>query len=687
MPNFQTGCKHALNHSVTLRIYHCFHQQRRPVITHIRHMIRVLFGTTGFSHGAGRMQVGSPMSQLLCIALAGLAGIFCSLPAVLHAHNTAMAAVAIAMMAVAASRVLLAHFLPRLAGRDTRPLEQLFTVGALSFAILWGVLGAMAIGYEIAPAARTLLVVFAVGYGLAAGARNAGHPLVAVGQLVLSIGPIIVAAALKPDLDNRLLAPAGLILLVVMFAITRDIFHVLRDSLTAADTSARLAEKMQRLARTDVVTNLVNRAGLNHELVERAMTLLPGHKMALIWIDLDHFKEVNDTLGHQWGDRLLCEVGVRLRKSAPAGACVARFGGDEFIIACEAKDRQQVADLAQRLLADITRPMRLDDKLLEIGASMGIAILPEDGPDIDSVMQGADLALYHAKQGGRKQASFFTPTMTRALMHRKEIEAELRLALRRDELSVHFQPILDLATGRIRSFEALVRWFHPEKGEMRPDEFIAIAEETGAIITLGNWITAQAARVAASWPDDITLAVNLSPMQIRAPGAALGILAALREAKLPAHRLELEVTERVLLDHSANTETFMAELHRAGVSFALDDFGTGYSSLAYLARYPFGKIKVDRSFVSGEDGASDNWGGDTGEKRGAIIRAIASMGSALGMEVVAEGLETEAQVSAVREAGCTLGQGWHFSRAVTADDATALIAAERARDVPMQRSA
>ena len=622
------------------------------------------------------------MSQMLCVALGGFAGMFCSLPAVLHANHPAMTAVAVSMMVVSVTRLLLAQVLPRLAGRDARPLEHLFAVGALSFAVLWGVLGAMAITYEIAPAARTLVVVFAVGYGLAAGARNAGRPLVAVGQLILSIAPIILAAAAKPDIDDRLLAPAGLILLVVMFAITRDIFHVLRDSFTAADTSARLAEKMQKLARTDVVTSLLNRAGLNHELVERAMTLLPGHKMALIWIDLDHFKEVNDTLGHQWGDRLLCEVGVRLRKSAPAGACVARFGGDEFIIACEAKDRAEVAALAQRLLADITRPMRLDDKLLEIGSSIGIAILPEDGPDIDSVMQGADLALYHAKQGGRKQVSFFTPAMTRALMHRKEMEAELRLALGRNELSVHFQPILDLSTGRIRSFEALVRWFHPEKGEMRPDEFIPIAEETGAIITLGNWITAQAAKVAANWPDDITLAVNLSPMQIRAPGAALGILAALREARLPAHRLELEVTERVLLDHSATTETFMAELSQAGVRFALDDFGTGYSSLAYLARYPFGKIKVDRSFVSGNDGTPDNQG-----KRTAIIRAISSMGLALGMEVVAEGLETEDQVRAVREAGCTLGQGWHFSEAVSAENAEAIIAAERGVDTPQQARA
>ncbi len=615
------------------------------------------------------MLVGSTLSQVLCIAAASVTGVMLSLPAALHAHRPALTAVVIAMAAVATTRILLLFLLPRVAGQDTRPLERLFAVGALSYALLSGLLAALAITYEIPAAARTAAVVFAVGYGASTSARYAGRPIIAVSQLVLVIAPLIIASALKSDFDSRLLAPAGVLMLLGMYATTRDILHVLRDSLTAADTSARIADKMQRLARTDVVTGLVNRAGLNHELVERSITLLPGHEMALIWIDLDHFKEVNDTLGHQWGDRLLCEVGVRLRKSAPAGACVARFGGDEFIIACEARDRAEVTALAQTLLADITRPTRIDEKLLEVGASIGIAMLPEDGPDIDTVMRGADLALYHAKLNGRKQVCFFTPAMTRALNHRKEVEAELRQAMRRDELSVHYQPILDLATGRIRSFEALVRWFHPEKGEIPPDVFIPIAEETGAIITLGNWLTGQAARVAAQWPDDITLAVNLSPLQIRVPGAAMSILAAARAAGLPAHRLELEMTERVLLENSATTESFMDELTQAGVRFALDDFGTGYSSLAYLARYPFSKIKVDRSFVSGAD---------TDGRHTAIIHAVASMGSALGMEIVAEGLETASQVQTVREAGCTLGQGWHFSRAVCAGDAAALIAANRA---------
>lgn len=258
--------------------------------------------------------------------------------------------------------------------------------------------------------------------------------------------------------------------------------------------------------------------------------------------------------------------------------------------------------------------------------------------------------------------------MSRDLMRRHEIEADLRSALARNELSIFFQPIVDLETGKIRSFEALVRWFHPQKGELKPEEFIPVAEETGIIVTLGNWITARAARSCAGWPEDVTLAVNLSPRQIKAPGAALRILAALREAGLAPSRLELEVTESLFLEDNHLTNTFIKELSAAGVRFALDDFGTGYSSLSYIHKYPFSKIKVDRSFVSGPN---------VGRKSDAIIRAVAKLGDTLDMKIVAEGLETYEQVQAVRDAGCSLGQGYYFSRAVPDYLAAMLIAKER----------
>jgi predicted signal transduction protein with EAL and GGDEF domain len=313
----------------------------------------------------------------------------------------------------------------------------------------------------------------------------------------------------------------------------------------------------------------------------------------------------------------------------------------------------------------------MDGEVLKLGTSMGIAVLPEDGADVDTLMKSADLALYHAKTNGKNQVSFFDQSMTRDLVRRKEIEAELRAAIERDELSIFFQPIVDLETGRIRSFEALVRWFHPEKGELRPDEFIPVAEETGVIITLGNWITSQAAKACAGWPEDVTIAVNLSPLQIRAPGAALGILNALKEAILAPSRLELEVTVSLFLENDDNTSRFIAELASEGVRFALDDFGTGYSSLGYINKYPFSKIKVDRRFVSGPN---------VGRKSDALIRAVAEMGSTLEMDIVAEGLETIEQVRAVRNAGCTLGQGYYFSRAVPDYLAAMLLSQESVKD-------
>ncbi len=600
--------------------------------------------------------------------LGGICGILTAWGAAAQSANSALAASAAALTVIAISRVVMAWLLPRLKSHDSRLLEILYEAGAFSYSAICGLMAAQTLFLHAPPTVCTLMLGNAIAYGVAIAARNAGRPAIAIGQTFLALAPVIFACACQSDPSLRILAFSLVMLLPAMASVTLNTFRVLRDSITAAETSKRLADKMQDLARTDVVTGLLNRAGLNHHLVERLMAIGPEDKLALFWLDLDRFKEVNDTLGHQVGDRLLAEVATRLKARSPAGACVARFGGDEFIVACEVKDRRETELLANGLLDEITRPIRIDDDRLEIASSIGIAILPDDGADLDTVMQGADLALYHSKVNGRKQLSFFAPSMTRNLVRRKEIEAELRVALQRDELSVFFQPIIDLETGRIRAFESLVRWFHPEKGELRPDEFIPVAEESGAIITLGNWITAQAAQCAAGWPPEVTIAVNLSPLQIRAPGAALGILNALREAKLDPRRLELEITETVLLEHSANTEAFMAELANVGVRFALDDFGTGYSSLSYLNKYPFSKIKVDRSFVSGSS---------AGMKSDAIIRAVSGMASTLGMEVVAEGLETLEQVEAVRKAGCTLGQGYYFSRAVPDYLATMLLAQER----------
>ncbi len=607
-------------------------------------------------------------SQPASLIAGSAAGVACAGAAMSVAESRLVDLAAGLLILTALLRVAVATWLSHRAGqRDARSIETIYEIGAFSYGLMVGALAATTL-YVGAPAyAQVLTVAYAFAFGVGIAARNAGRPAVAIGQLLLATVPT-AAWGLAAGGAGYALAAASVLIVFSVVSSTFDFFRTLREQIIVADTSALMAEKMRELARTDVVTELLNRDGLNEEAHRLLMQLPDERKLALFWLDLERFKEINDTLGHQAGDQVLAEAAKRIRRAAPGDAAISRFGGDEFIVVASVADRGEAEHLAQALDTEIAAPTRVAGRRIEICASMGVALLPDDGPDLDSLMQAADLALYHAKVGRREAACFFDRAMTRHLVRKKEIETDLRAAIQRDELSIFFQPIVDLETGRIRTFEALVRWFHPEKGELRPDEFIPVAEETGVIITLGNWITAQAARACARWPEDVTLAVNLSPVQIRAPGAALGILAALRDAQLDPRRLELEVTESLFIDDDAHTARFIEELAAAGVRFALDDFGTGYSSLGYINKFPFTKIKVDRSFVSGPN---------TGKNSDAIIRAVAEMGTTLGMDIVAEGLETLEQVQAVRDAGCTLGQGYYFSRAVPDYLAAMLLSQER----------
>jgi len=624
------------------------------------------------SNRVQRTLVQTLYTQPTSLAIGAVTGIFSASVLALSSGERTLIVLTILLAAIAIIRVCVAF---NLSDKDEEAsvskLKILYELWAFSYALILGTLAALSLLLEVEAPLKVLMIANAVGYGVGICARNAGSPIIAIGQLSLTVAPILFASLAIGTLPYITLAITIALLVPAMVSITMNVFKVLRESISAAENSAILAEKMQILARTDAVTGLANRAGLNHAMVEKLMDLPADRMLALFWIDLDRFKEVNDLLGHPVGDRVLSEIARRLRAASPLETTVARFGGDEFIIVCEIDSRKQCEQMAERLLGEIVRPVRIDGDRLEVRASMGIAILPEDGVDSDMLMQRADLALYHAKVSGRNQASYYVPEMSRDLVRRREIEADLRSAIAKNELSIFFQPIVDLATGKIRTFEALVRWFHPEKGELKPDEFIPVAEETGVIVTLGNWITAQAAKACAQWPDDVTIAVNLSPLQIKAPGAALGILNALREAGLAPSRLELEVTESVFLDDNHATNSFIEELSAAGVRFALDDFGTGYSSLSHIQKYPFKKIKIDRSFVSGPN---------AGRKSNAIIRAVAELGATLRMDIVAEGLETVEQVQSVRDAGCTLGQGYYFSRAVP-DYMAAMQLAEQ-RDAP-----
>ena len=606
---------------------------------------------------------GNPCGLLLT-AVSGVAagGI-----AIVETESRLLQAAGAVLVALAILRSAMA-WVALVEGRSGRWARSSYAPGALANGLAAGMAAALAILLPASPHVQLVLAGYAMLSGAKIAAGTAARPDIALGQMAFTFLPVVAACLYVGTLPMLVLAaivPAlagGLAFAVI------NIFVTVSDQARSARERERQAEQMHRQARIDTVTGLLNRHGLEQALQEIAGGPTASVQLSLLWLDLHHFKDVNETLGHGTGDKVLAEMADRLRSLAPPTSTLARFGSDEFVIACPGMARREAETLAARICSELARPVRISGHLIESGAAVGVAVSENGQPDCDRLLEQADLALYHAKYAGRHQSCLFEPEMTRELVRRKEVEAELRAAILRDELSIYFQPILDLRTGRIRAFEALVRWFHPEKGEIVPDEFIPVAEETGLIITLGNWITRMAARTCATWPEHITLAVNLSPVQIRAPGASLGILNALREAGLDPARLELEVTESLFVEDDADTAAFMDELAGHGIGFALDDFGTGNSSLHYINRYPFRSIKVDRSFVSGPriDRRSD-----------AIVRAVAEMGTVLGMDIVAEGLETAEQVDAVRDAGCTLGQGYHFSRAVPDHLAARLIDEER----------
>ena len=365
--------------------------------------------------------------------------------------------------------------------------------------------------------------------------------------------------------------------------------------------SKRAQERITHLAKYDDLTGLANRNQFRERINGMLAAMHKGkNHIAIHLIDLDRFKTINDTLGHPIGDKLLKEVASRLKTVIRPGDMITRFGGDEFVVLQVGTERYQDAKwLAQRLARTLKDPFEIDGHRIDIGASIGIAMAPMDGVDADQLLKKADMALYAAKNGGGGDHRFFALEMEEAAQERRALELDLREALASDQFQLYFQPLVDLRTGRVTTCEALMRWKHPNRGMVPPAVFIPIAEETGLIITLGEWALQRACAEAANWPKSVKVAVNLSPVQFRDRGLALHVVSALAKSGLPAQRLELEVTERLLLEDSDGTLAAMEQLKNLGVSISLDDFGTGYSSLNYLRKFPFQKIKIDQSFIQG----------------------------------------------------------------------------------------
>jgi diguanylate cyclase (GGDEF)-like protein len=419
-------------------------------------------------------------------------------------------------------------------------------------------------------------------------------------------------------------------------------------------TERRRSEaRIAHMARHDALTDLPNRTLLRERLEEALSGELrdDDHPTSVLMLDLDRFKEVNDTLGHPAGDALLKTVAERLRGCTRKSDTVARLGGDEFAVIQRAKDSAIEAEaLSKRILEVLSAPFDLAGHQASIGTSIGIALAPMDGKDPDSLMKSADLALYRSKSEGRGTYRFFEPEMDERMQARRELERDLRTAIIRREFALHYQPLVNVERDEVCGFEALLRWAQPERGNMLPDDFIPLAEETGLIIPIGEWVLREACAEAAGWPDHLKIAVNLSPAQFKSRNLVQTVVNSLASAGMPANRLELEITESAMLQDEDGAFVTLKQLHDLGVRIALDDFGTGYSSLSNLRKFPFDKIKIDRSFVSDLSAANVD--------ALAVVRSIAQLGVSLGMATTAEGVETYDQADQVRAEGCTEMQGY-----------------------------
>lgn len=444
--------------------------------------------------------------------------------------------------------------------------------------------------------------------------------------------------------------PVRVLRKVVSLGDKRQTVVAIRDQRERLRTEAR----MRTLAFSDALTGLPNRARLGDLVTQQAAIWREhGRDFAVLLIDLDRFKFVNDTLGHSMGDALLRKVAERLQSIIGEQDIVARLGGDEFaVIQSSISEANAPQRLAQRIVEAISQPFLLNEQILNIGASVGVA-LPQSGSDPHEILRNADLAMYQAKAEGKATFRMFKPALAEHMEARRVLELDMRDAFEAGDFELHYQPVVEVRSGVVTTAEALIRWRHPTRGLIPPADFIPLAEETGFISRLGEWVLREACTHAMSWPSEIKVAVNLSPVQFRSQRLPETVMAVLASTGLPPDRLEIEITEGVMLDDEERTLAILIKLRAAGIGIAMDDFGTGYASLSYLRRFPFTKIKVDRSFVRQLPADTES---------AAIVRAIITMGACLGMATTVEGVETAEQYAFVAAEQCGQVQGYYISR-------------------------
>lgn len=600
----------------------------------------------------------SPASLMIGAVAGGALGLVIAW----HARMTAITVITVLICLVGLSRSISSvYFQRQLAHQDgpTQPIWGLaYELGAWCYAALLGILSFATLLLSHDAKLHVLAVCLVASYSGGISGRNAGRIHVAVGQTCFSLLPTSLGLILSGGLGYSVLGILCFLMIFAMADITKTTHRIVLEALQGKYEKSQLATKFERLARFDSLTGVENRMAMQMRLRE----LFDGRRsdqdpMAVFWMDLDRFKEINDSLGHMIGDQLLCRVAERLSHALDGRGHVARFGGDEFVLICPGADRQAAEQIAGDVMAEFAHDFDVGGYRLGVTASMGIAVAPDDGQDSEELLQHADMALYQAKHAGRNRHAQFTWSMKERQNRTYELEMGLRSAMANDELMLHYQPIFDTETGKIAICEALMRWDHPMLGRISPAEFIPIAESSSMIEPITAWALERACQDAMEWDENVRVAVNISPVLIKSDGLPRAVISALMQSGLKARRLELEVTESIFLEDSGRTNLILSDLQRIGLRLALDDFGTGYSSLGYLRDYAFDTIKVDQSFMRGVEGNS---------RHRAIAQSVAYLAHALDVETVAEGIETEDQLRCAHEMGFTNVQGFVLSRPVPA---------------------
>ncbi len=597
-------------------------------------------------------------SSPLSLALGALGGTAISSTIAAHSGDPLVAVFSLLIFLVAVERTwAMLMFNRRRKAQATgnhRWWERAYEAGAWVFAALLGLLALTVLVRVPAATDHVLAVALASGYSGGIAARNAGRLHIAIGQVLLTLTPMTVGLWIADRPGYLVLAFVSLLMMMGMSEISATTHRILVGALRDKRDKGLLAEKFEAMAKRDNLTGIDNRMSLQARLAElAALPDAASRTIGFLWLDLDRFKEINDSLGHMVGDKMLCQVALRLQETVGERGMIARFGGDEFVVVCTDSDWEETFALGERVLAAINTPFRVDVHCLDLSGSIGVAVGALDPANPDENLLNADIALYEAKRNGRRRVERFTPELKSSFNRTRDLETNLRQAIAENALSIHYQPIVEAATGRITCCEALCRWTDPKLGVVPPSEFIPLAETTGLIGPLSEVVLRKAATDATQWPSDIRLAVNLSPGLISSAHFAGVLVGTLIETGLNPHRLELELTESLFLENRGQIDQILRDLRRIGVQLSLDDFGTGYSSLGYLRQYRFETLKIDQSFIREARKSHEDQ---------AVIAAMAFLARELNMGTVAEGIETEDHYQFAVDSGFTHVQGFLLCR-------------------------